>query len=108
MKRVLAATLMAGAATVVPLAGTASAADAPPVSANNVLDCNTKTSGRQGWAACRNNTSQSVAFRVTVVCGRAFDGAGNWVTLNPGATGTSGFECGPASTGAGSASWEEG
>ncbi|NSC23206.1 hypothetical protein FM076_19435 [Streptomyces albus subsp. chlorinus] len=106
MKRVGAAILLAGAATVAPLAGTAAAADGPR--AQNVLNCRTEAIGKQGWAHCTNNTDQAVAFRVTVVCGVGFDGSGEWVTLNPGASGSSGFECGELSTGAGSVSWEEG
>ncbi|MFB7629533.1 hypothetical protein ACFC0M_01085 [Streptomyces sp. NPDC056149] len=79
------------------------------VGLQNVLTCNTYTpDGRTGWANCRNNTAQTVAFRAVVVCGWAPDVHGDWVTLNPGQSGSSGRVCGIAPTGVGSVSWEEG
>ncbi|MGI5350415.1 hypothetical protein ACQEU8_19885 [Streptomyces sp. CA-250714] len=110
MKRAHAAILMAGAATVVPLAGTASAADAPRSSAaaQKVLECSTAVDGQTGAAYCENHTQRAVAFRATVVCGWAPDVAGKWVTLNPGQEGWSRATCAPTSSGAGSADWDEG
>ncbi|MFF9480874.1 hypothetical protein [Streptomyces sp. NPDC014733] len=92
----------------------ASAAATPAVAATaggvhtaNVLNCTTYTEGSHlAIADCTNNTNQRVAFRVTAVCGWAPDGKGNWVSLDPGQRGKSGFPCG--GTGVGSASWEEG
>ncbi|MGG2463864.1 hypothetical protein ACO0M4_29420 [Streptomyces sp. RGM 3693] len=79
------------------------------VGAQNVLSCSTSTpDGREGWAQCRNDTAQVVGFRVVVVCGMAPDVYGDWVTLSPGQSGSSGRRCGIASTGVGSVSWEEG
>ena len=89
-------------------AAPASAAQAQPVKAANVLNCTTSTGadGHNATADCTNNTNQTVAFRVTAVCGWAPDAVGPWVTLNPGARNTSTAQCG--GTGVGSASWEEG
>ncbi|MFF4507504.1 hypothetical protein [Streptomyces sp. NPDC001401] len=102
----------------VPMVGatTAHADDAAPqkvttkdVGLQNVLTCDTYTDGgRTGTAHCSNYTSQVVAFRATIVCGRAFDLKGQWVTLNPGYQGWSSNTCDPWSTGVGSVSWEEG
>nr|WP_210590689.1 hypothetical protein [Streptomyces sp. GESEQ-35] len=115
VKRIAIAASVAALAAL-PLAGAAHAADnqptaeqpvAPKVSTQSVLDCNTGVAGLDGSAACRNNTDQPVSFAVQVVCGWAPDVTGNWVTLNPGATGTSTGTCPSYSSGAGSASWIE-
>ena len=115
VKRIAAAASVAALAAL-PLAGTAHAADnhqtakqpvALEVGTQSVLDCNTGVSGLDGAAACRNNTDRPVSFAVQVVCGWAPDVTGNWVTLNPGATGTSRGTCPSYSSGAGSAGWIE-
>lgn len=47
-----------------------------------------------GIAACTNPTDETWQFRAVVVCGRALDVRGDWVTLPPGAYGTSQGRCG--------------
>ncbi|CAL9340703.1 hypothetical protein [Streptomyces sp. enrichment culture] len=102
------AALAAGAAvTMLPVLG-ASSAQAAPAPVQNALSCATSVSGKVGRADCTNNTNRAIAFRVKVVCGMAPDVSGNWVTLNPGARGSSSATCAWFSTGAGSASWQEG
>jgi hypothetical protein len=111
----MAASLTMAAVTLVG-ATTAHADDAAPqrvttkdVGLQNLLTCNTYTDGgRTGTAHCSNYTSQVVAFRATIVCGRAWDLKGPWVTLNPGYQASSSNTCDPWSTGVGSVSWEEG
>ncbi|GAA3676396.1 hypothetical protein GCM10022224_045800 [Nonomuraea antimicrobica] len=47
-----------------------------------------------GIAACHNPTGRTWIFRAVVVCGRAPDVVGEWVTLPPGGSGESQGYCG--------------
>ncbi|MER6994905.1 hypothetical protein [Streptomyces sp. NPDC000410] len=75
--------------------------------AAGLLSCGTTSDGRTGTANCSNPSSQVVAFRAVVVCGEWPDQVGDWVTLNPGGSGSSSATCSHG-TGVGSVSWEEG
>ncbi|WP_246113689.1 hypothetical protein [Streptomyces montanus] len=99
----------AAALSMVAMAPSATAAEASPDAAANVLDCTTYTpDGRTGTANCTNNTNRTIAFRSTVVCGMGLDATGAWLTLPPGTWGTSSGICPELSTGVGSVNWEEG
>jgi hypothetical protein len=66
-------------------------------SAATVLNCDTFVHAQDndlGIAACSNPTGQTWIFRAVVVCGRAPDVVGEWVTLPPGASGESQGYCG--------------
>ncbi|MFI7609935.1 hypothetical protein ACIBP6_01700 [Nonomuraea terrae] len=51
-----------------------------------------------GIASCSNPTGRTWMFRAVVVCGRAPDVMGGWVTLPPGRHGESQGYCGGGST----------
>ncbi|MPY61152.1 hypothetical protein [Streptomyces spongiae] len=111
LKSILAAGAATSAATLslIAMAPGATAAQGSPDAVANALTCTTFTpNGRKGVADCTNNTNRTIAFRVTVVCGRAMDQVGPWRTLNPGARDTSSINCPFLSTGVGSVNWQEG
>ncbi|MCP3817292.1 hypothetical protein NLX86_03805 [Streptomyces sp. A3M-1-3] len=58
-----------------------------------------------GIAACTNNTDRTITFRAEVVCGRAPDVSGDWVTLAPGGYGESNGICAFYSSGVGAVGW---
>jgi hypothetical protein len=65
--------------------------------AATVLRCDTYVHANDndlGIAACSNPTGQTWSFRAVVVCGRAPDVVGEWVTLPPGGYGESQGYCG--------------
>ncbi|AQZ69242.1 hypothetical protein BKM31_54225 [[Actinomadura] parvosata subsp. kistnae] len=70
---------------------------APAAAAATVLRCDTFVHANDndlGIAACSNPTGQTWIFRAVVVCGRAPDVVGEWVTLPPGGYGESQGYCG--------------
>ena len=75
-----------------------SAWPAPSASAAaTILDCDTFVHANDrdlGIASCRNPTDRTWIFRAVVVCGRAPDVVGEWVTLPPGGSGQSQGYCG--------------
>lgn len=86
------ASATAGAALALASAGLPSYASV----AATVLRCDTYVHGSDedlGIAACANPTDQVWVFRAVVVCGRAPDVAGAWVTLPPGGYGESQGYC---------------
>ncbi|MFI6739525.1 hypothetical protein ACIBI9_41935 [Nonomuraea sp. NPDC050451] len=69
----------------------------PAAAAATVLRCDTYVHAQDndlGIASCTNPTGQTWKFRAVVVCGRAPDVVGEWVTLPPGASGESRGYCG--------------
>ncbi|SEG93556.1 hypothetical protein SAMN05444920_108145 [Nonomuraea solani] len=68
----------------------------PAAAAATILDCDTFVHANDrdlGIAACSNPTGQTWIFRAVVVCGRAPDAVGEWVTLPPGGYGESQGYC---------------
>lgn len=75
-----------------------------------VLDCDTFTHHNDpdlGIAFCTNDSNRTMKFRAVVVCGRAFDVDGQWVTLHPGQSGQSQGKCAFYSTGVGAIGVDE-
>ncbi|MEV0378648.1 hypothetical protein [Nonomuraea sp. NPDC050643] len=69
----------------------------PASAAATVLNCRTFVHAADndlGIAACSNPTGRNWIFRAVVVCGRAPDVVGEWVTLPPGGYGESQGYCG--------------
>ncbi|WP_432093773.1 hypothetical protein [Streptomyces sp. bgisy100] len=58
-----------------------------------------------GIAGCTNNTDHPVTFRAEIVCGRAPDVSGQWVTLAPGQYSESQGVCAFYSSGVGRVGW---
>lgn len=105
-KRILAAGLVVTAcASALTVAGVAVPAQA---AAQGTVDCDGWVHNNDpdvGIAGCQNNSDHTVTFRAEIVCGRAPDVSGNWVTLNPGQYGESTGSCAFYSTGVGSVGW---
>jgi hypothetical protein len=61
------------------------------------------------YAVCTNPTDRTIRFRVNVVCGRALDQTGDWVTLQPYTDDpqSSDAECPDYSTGVGGVTVED-
>ncbi|NYH52504.1 MULTISPECIES: hypothetical protein [Nocardiopsis] len=75
-----------------------------------VLDCDTFRHNNDpdvGIAFCVNRTDRAMKFRAVVVCGRAPDVNGHWVTLRPGRSGQSQGECAWFSSGVGAIGVDE-
>ncbi|WP_455361924.1 hypothetical protein [Streptomyces sp. SYSU K21746] len=100
--------LTASAVAALGLAGTTPApAHAAPSRALGV-DCDGyvhHNNPDHGIAACKNNTDRTITFRAEVVCGRAPDVSGDWVTLPPGGYGESNGICAFYSSGVGAVGW---
>ncbi|MEV4113877.1 hypothetical protein [Nonomuraea sp. NPDC049695] len=86
--------------------GLVAAGMAPPAPAvAKVLKCDAvvqEQGSDLGVAACSNPTGETWMFRAVVVCRRALDVLGEWVTLPPGGYGQSQGSCdsaGPGSVG---------
>ncbi len=105
----LAATVSALALTAAGFAVPAQAAPAAPSApAPEGVDCNGwvhNNNPDHGIAGCSNNTGRTVTFRAEIVCGRAPDVSGQWVTLAPGQYGESSGVCAIYSSGVGSVGW---
>ena len=72
------------------------AATAAPAQPSGDLSCSTGTHANDeltGFALCQNIGSTPVEFQVQLVCGWAPDAAGEWVRLEPGASGQSTAHC---------------
>ncbi|MFI6206863.1 hypothetical protein ACIBAI_10705 [Streptomyces sp. NPDC051041] len=104
--------LMAGLATAVSalfltVGGPAGPAQAAPAG-TRAVDCDGwvhHNNPDHGIAGCRNNTGRTITFRAEVVCGRAPDVSGQWVTLAPGRYGESSGVCAFYSSGVGRVGW---
>ncbi|MFE5816217.1 hypothetical protein ACFQ6S_22855 [Streptomyces sp. NPDC056479] len=86
----------AGLATTVSAVALSVGAMAAPASAAGSVDCRGAVHGvdtDRGIASCTNNSDRTIRFRAEVVCGRAPDVSGDWVTLNPGQWGQSSATC---------------
>ncbi|MGC9439551.1 hypothetical protein [Streptomyces sp. WG5] len=87
--------------------GTA-AATAATVAAAAGVDCEGwvhNNNPDHGIVGCSNHTDRTVTFRAEIVCGRAPDVSGQWVTLAPGRYGESSGVCAIYSSGVGSVGW---
>lgn len=96
------------ALTVGGLAFPAQAAPSAPTAAQAGVDCDGwvhNNNPDHGIAGCSNNTGRTVTFRAEIVCGRAPDVSGQWVTLAPGQYGESSGVCAFYSTGVGGVGW---
>ncbi|WP_093904159.1 hypothetical protein [Streptomyces sp. cf386] len=96
------------ATTVSALALTVGGVAAPAMALAGTVDCDGwvhNNNPDHGIAGCKNNTDRTVTFRAEVVCGRAFDVSGQWVTLAPGQYNESSAVCPIYSTGVGGVGW---
>lgn len=119
--RCIKATMMVAtvAAVTVLLLATTATAQAATVRTPEGLNCGTDyqpkyhLNGPQlvatypAYAVCTNPTDRTIRFRVNVVCGRALDQTGDWVTLQPHTDGISRAECPDYSTGVGGVTVED-
>ncbi|MDG9727763.1 MULTISPECIES: hypothetical protein [unclassified Streptomyces] len=82
--------------------GTAAAAAAAGVDCDGWVHNNNPD---HGIAGCSNDTGRTITFRAEIVCGRAPDVSGQWVTLAPGQYGESSGVCAFYSSGVGRVGW---
>ncbi|EFE70197.1 hypothetical protein [Streptomyces viridosporus] len=100
----LATLVSALALTVGGVAAPAQAAPSAPLG----VDCDGRVHHNNpdhGIVGCKNNTAGTITFRAEIVCGRAPDVSGQWVTLRPGQYGESSGVCAFYSSGVGSVGW---
>ncbi|MFI6007476.1 hypothetical protein ACIBAG_01400 [Streptomyces sp. NPDC051243] len=81
---------------------------AAPAQAAGTVDCDGRVHHNNpdhGIVGCKNNSDRTVTFRAEIVCGRAPDVSGQWVTIAPGQYDESSGVCAFYSSGVGSVGW---
>ncbi|MFH9571063.1 hypothetical protein [Streptomyces sp. NPDC017230] len=104
----LAATVSALALTAAGFAAPAQATPSGTAAAAAGVDCDGwvhNNNPDHGIAGCSNDTGRTITFRAEIVCGRAPDVSGQWVTLAPGQYGESSGVCAFYSSGVGRVGW---